>query len=67
MSSQAKVYLRHFVDRGFITFTVVDNGVRDFVELLEQKGIKYRFEQFESFVAVSMEGNGKTKKRKRRV
>lgn len=67
MSSQAKVYLRHFMDRGFITFTVVDNGVRDFVELLKQKGIKYRFEQFESFVAVSIEGNGKPKKCRRRV
>ena len=67
MSSQAKVYLRHFEDRGFITFTVVDSGVRDFMELLEQKGIKYRLEQFESFVAVSMVGNGKPKKRTRRV
>lgn len=66
MLSQTKVYLRHFVDRGFITFTVVDHGVRDFMELLEQKGIKYKFEQFESFVVVSMKGN-KTKKHKRKV
>ena len=65
-SSQIEMYFRHFSQRGFITFTIIDHSVEEFMNFLETKEIKYRLEQFKTFAVVSLVGNMKAKTKKKR-
>lgn len=49
----ADIYFKKFNERGFITFTVVDGFVKEFIRQLGEKGITAEVEQHKGFVTVT--------------
>lgn len=63
-SSQVEMYLRHFNQRGFVSFTVIDHTVEEFMKLLEVQNVKYRLDKYKTFVAITLVGKCSKPKRK---